>query len=138
MRNIEDVVRDIDSFIPVNDEWEALDELVEEACNFNDIRVVKSLLFVLERNPEHDGHGTFWSVVHGLENIGNYEKELVQSVLNKPHEMSLLMLNRLLNSNVDLIDGKPIVEILREVSDNSKFSKGHRETAKQYLSRHAM
>ncbi|MCC4801069.1 hypothetical protein BCT30_24315 [Enterovibrio norvegicus] len=138
MRNIEDVVRDIDSFIPVNDEWEALDELVEEACNFNDIRVVKSLLFVLERNPEHDGYGTFWSVVHGLENIGNYEKELVQSVLNKPHEMSLLMLNRLLNSNVDLIDGKPIVEILREVSDNSKFSKDHRETAKQYLSRHAM
>jgi len=136
MRSIEAVLNDIDEFTPINDEWEDLDELIDEACSLSDHRVIKCLLRVLERNPEHDGNGVFWSIVHSLEGIGNYEKELELSVLNKPHEMSVLMLNRMLNGGIYKIDGRSIIDILEEISVNNSFAKVIKEDAERYLVRH--
>jgi hypothetical protein len=129
MRNIEAIIQDIDDFMPVNDEWKSLDELIEEACGANDRRLVKSLLGLFERFPDHDGYGVFWSIVHGLEAIGGYETDLASSVLSKPHELSVLMLNRMLNGGIHTIDGRPIIEILEQISGNFAFSRAIRESA---------
>jgi hypothetical protein len=110
MRNIEAIIKDIEEYAPVNEEWESLDELIDEACNANDRKAVKPLLGLLERNQDHDGDGVFWSIVHGLEGLGGYETELAASVLSKPHEMSVLMLNRMLNGGIQAIDGRPVLE----------------------------
>jgi hypothetical protein len=133
MRNIEAIIKDIEEFVPINDEWESLDELINEACSANDHRVARPLLGLLERNQDHDGYGVFWSIVHGLEALGNYETELAASVLRKPHEMSILMLNRMLNGGIQTIDGRPVLEILEEVASNSKFPNSIRESANGFV-----
>ncbi|MGC9494602.1 hypothetical protein ACP45A_18145, partial [Vibrio genomosp. F10] len=68
--------------------------------------------------------------------IGNYENELVLSVLSKPHEMSVLMLNRLLNGGVNEIGGRLITDILKEISVNDALPSSIRQDAKQYLFKH--
>lgn len=133
MRNIEAIIKDIEEYEPVNDEWESLDELIDEACSANDRGVVKPLLGLLERNQDHDGYGVFWSIVHGLEALGGYETELAASVLSKPHEMSVLMLNRMLNGGIQTIDGRPILEILEEIASNAKFPSSIREDANGFV-----
>lgn len=133
MRTVEVILKDIEEFIPVDDEWEALDELIFEALSANDSRIIKSLLGVLERNQEHDGYGVFWSIVHGLEGAGNYEKELVLSLNRRPHEMSLIILNRMLNGGLYEIDGKPILNVLEEIALNQKFPESIREIANDFI-----
>ncbi|WP_447895382.1 hypothetical protein [Vreelandella sp. GE22] len=133
MRNIEAIIKDIEEYAPVNDEWESLDELIDEACNANDRRVFKPLLGLFERNQDHDGYGVFWSIVHGLEGLGGYETELAASVLSKPHEMSVLMLNRMLNGGIQAIDGRPVLEILKEIATNTAFPNSLREDAKRFV-----
>ena len=64
MRNIAAIINDIQQFSHDNDDWTGLDQLVEEACVSNDQRVIKPLLGLLERNPDHDGYGIFWSIIH--------------------------------------------------------------------------
>lgn len=129
MRNIETIIKDIEEYEPVDDEWDSLDELIGEACSANDQRFIKPLLGLLERNQNRDGYGVFWSIVHGLEEMGGYETDLVASVLSKPHEMSVLMLNRMLNGHIQVIDGRPILDILKEVSANTDFPNTIREDA---------
>ena len=133
MRDIEAVIDGIRDFIPIDDEWEALDELRVEACESKDHRVIKPLLELLENNPTHDGYGVFWSIIHGLEGIGGYEKELAYSVLSKPHEMSVIMLNRMLNGGIHTIDGRPIMEILKEIASNTDISSSIGDKANRFL-----
>ena len=133
MRNIENIINDLNNYAPVNDEWDSLDELIEEASEFSGEAIVKALLNVLERYPNNDGYGVFWSIVHSLEAIGGYEKELVNSISRQPHEMSILMLNRLINGNVTEIDGELIVNILLNISKNESFEKEFREQAKGFV-----
>lgn len=133
MRSIEAVLSEINNFAPVNEEWEVLDVLIEEAASLDDQRIIKCLLNVLERNPEHDGFGVFWSIVHCLEELGEYESELALSVLSKPHEMTVLMLNRMLNGGIYEIESRSIIDILREISVNDDFSTTIRNDALGYL-----
>ncbi|WP_461537009.1 hypothetical protein [Spongorhabdus nitratireducens] len=133
MRSIEEVIEDVDGYLPVHDDWEPLDELIDEACNASDQRIVKPFLGLLERNQDHDGYGVFWSIVHALESLGGYETELAASALRKPHELSVLMLNRLLNSGIQTIDGRPILEILLEIANNPAFPKSIQEEASEFV-----
>ena len=121
MRDIEAIIKDINEYAPVNDEWGSLDELIDEAFSTNDRAVIKPLFGLLERNQDHDGYGVFWSIVHALEALDNYQTELVASVLSKPHEISVIMLNRILNSGVQVIDDRSILTILEEIASNAEF-----------------
>lgn len=133
MRDIEAIIKDIEEYAAVNGEWESLDDLIDEACNANDRRVVKPLLGLLERNQDHDGYGVCWSIVHGLESLSGYEKELAVSVLSKPHEMSVFMLNRMFNGGIQEIEGRPVLEIIKEIATNTAFSDSVRESAKRFM-----
>ncbi len=133
MKSQEQILTELNGYYPKEDEWEDLDELIAEASYHPGKDTVKALLQVFERFPEHDGYGVFWAIVHTLEGIGNYESELVKSILRHPHEMSVLMLNRLINGGVREIDGKPIIDILNEVAVNSSFPNEIREKANHFI-----
>lgn len=133
MRDTEAIIKDIEVFIPTDNAWEELDVLIEEACTTNDHRIIKPLLSLLERNPDHDGYGVFWSIVHGLESLGGYEVELVSSVLSKPHELSVLMLNRMLNGGIYEIEGRSILNILEEIGANTSFPVSIRDDANNFV-----
>ena len=70
--------------------------LSPEDCEESDFR---ALLSVLERFPLSDGFESFWSIVHFLEACEGYEPILVESVRRQPAELTLTMLNRLLNAD---------------------------------------
>jgi len=133
MRNAEDIIKDLNSYSPTNDEWNDLDSLIDEATNYSGEEVVHALLSILERNPDHDGFGVFWSIVHALEEIGGYEAELINSIRRQPHEMSILMLNRMLNAGINKIDSVPIINILQEVADNAALSNDIRVQAHGFI-----
>ncbi len=133
MKSIEEIIKALKSYTPINDNWEDLDILIDKACSTKDTNIIKPLLSLFERYPEHDGYGAFWSIVHGLEGIGNYEVQLANSVLSKPHEMSIMMLNRMINGGINNIEGKPILEILNEVVENELFSNSVREQASHFI-----
>ena len=133
MRKLEEVINDLNNYSPSQDEWNDLDELIAEASSFSGKKIINALLRILERYPTHDGYGVFWSIVHTLEAIGDYETELVSSISRKPHEMSVLMLNRMLNAGINEIDGKPIIKILQEISVNTAFSEDIREQARGFI-----
>ena len=133
MKSQEQILAELDSFYPEEHEWEALDELIEEASYHPGKDTVKILLNVFERFPEHDGCRVFWSIVHTLEAIGDYESELVNSIQRQPHEMSVLMLNRLINGGFREIDGKPITDILHEIAMNNSFPNAISEKANYFI-----
>lgn len=133
MTNTADIIKEIENFEPVGDDWDALDDLIEQAGETGSVLVVLPLLRILENNPDHDGYGVFWSIVHALEDIEGYEKSLVNSVLNYPHELSIMMLNRILNSGQTEIDGTPIIEILGKIASNDQFNSSIREHAEGYI-----
>ena len=60
---------------------------------------LEKVLAVLERFPLSDGFESFWSIVHFLEACEGYEPLLVESVRRQPAELTLTMLNRLLNAD---------------------------------------
>jgi hypothetical protein len=74
-----------------------------------------ALLEVFERFPEHDGLGVFWSILHGLEHVDGYERELVASIRRKPNLFNTLMLNRMLNAGIASAAGEPIDQLFNEV-----------------------
>ena len=133
MTNIEVLIKKIESFEPIGEDWVALDDLIEQAGASGSDLVVLPLLRILERNPDHDGYGVFWSIVHALEDIDGYETALVNSVLSNPHELSVMMLNRILNSGQTEIDGTPIIKILGNIASNEQFNSSIREDAAGYI-----
>lgn len=101
-----DLARKIAEFEPKNGDWLPLEKLFEET--FQSLEVVKyySAIFNLfERFPKEDGAGVFWSALHGMEAIGNYESELVLFFRRYPSEMTRIMLVRLRNSGQTHVAG---------------------------------
>ena len=133
MRSADQVVEDLERYTPIADDWRGLDEIIDDSCQFSGLSIVRALLRVLERNPDHDGNGVLWSVVHALEAIGGYETELVKSISRQPHELSVLMLNRLINGGVHDIDDTPIISILESIASNESFSDCIREEANDFV-----
>jgi hypothetical protein len=80
-------------------------------------RVEFSALFGLfERIPLSDGLESFWSIVHFLEECDGYEPELLASISRQPAELSLIMINRLLNAGISQCDGVTLMDVLRTVA----------------------
>lgn len=55
----------------------------------------ESLFGILERFPTGDAFGLFWTILHILEQMPNFERKLEQSLQRQPSEFGLLMAKRL-------------------------------------------
>jgi hypothetical protein len=116
MRALAAVLADIERFDPSTADrgWLALDGYVAElfAGKRTLAPAIEPLLRVLERFPRGDGDGVGWAIVHALEHIGGYEPALVASVRRCPSELGGIMLERLINDGVTVVDGTELAPLV--------------------------
>ena len=96
-------------------------------------RGIDTLFHLYERFPDDDGYGVFWSVLHGLEKLPGYEPFLQASVRRVPMEFNLLMVNRILNSQLPNTQRQEWLSLLGEVEANPRSSKNAKEQARESI-----
>jgi hypothetical protein len=84
----------------MGDDWTFFDLFKTKLLEFDytDVRFVRASFDILERYPDDDGYEAFWSILHLLEKVPNYEIELAASMRRQPSLMTETMVSRLLNS----------------------------------------
>jgi hypothetical protein len=113
---------------------DALDLLIGHAVSQPpDADIDRALFGIFERFPQEDGHGVYWSIVHGLERRGDYESGLVASVRRSPSPFALLMLNRLCNGGHTKCAGVAIKSLLEDVAASSEVTPEVRQEAAEFL-----
>jgi hypothetical protein len=105
-------------------------ELAPESCGAEEFA---ELLGVLERAPTSDGFESYWSIVHFLEACEGYEPSLLQSIERQPSELSLAMVNRLLNVGTTHIGATSLLGILGSVAGRTDALEQLRETARGFI-----
>ncbi|HEX4332287.1 MAG TPA: hypothetical protein VH040_09120 [Usitatibacter sp.] len=97
MRSVVEIVRDIETFAPVDGQWRLFEDLLTELWATGVREEHLPVLFrVFERYPEEDGAGVLWSILHGVEALPfDYEAPLRESVTRQPSHMGQVMLQRL-------------------------------------------
>ena len=133
--------RDIGAFLSDprrDDRWLELDATLQRVFEQEDPRPAFPTLFrLLEAFPEQDGFGVLWTVVHGLEHYeGSYEMLLVDSVRRAPTELTLTMLNRLLNGGEKELEGVSYVDVLRSAAADARLPDAIRQLAGEYAEAH--
>jgi hypothetical protein len=133
---LENIIKQLQDFSDAKDELQLsmLDELIQNIkAGSLDTRIYDSFFRLFERFPESDGFGTFWSVIHFIEACDGFEPLLVESVLRKPCELNLNMINRLLNGGVSKVNNIDLLFVLQTVIKNSEASKDALYWAKDFL-----
>ncbi|WP_299228936.1 hypothetical protein [uncultured Psychroserpens sp.] len=121
MRQVKEIISDIESYKSDDGNWLRLDELVTELWESGKPEIGIDVLFgVFEKNPTDDGAGVFWTILHGLETL-EYEQKLYDSLMDKPSHMTITMLKRIENTDSDTIAGKSISELKSFVKNNPKI-----------------
>ncbi len=89
----------IREFSPKNGAWLPLEAYFERAFGSPTPKNYYHAIFNLfERFPDQDGAGVFWSALHGMEAVGDYEDLLLQYFRRYPSLMTATMLRRIQNS----------------------------------------
>lgn len=96
---------------------------------------IDAMLHVFERYPDEDGAGVFWSIVHGLESLPDYESRLANSIRNVPSDFTLLMVNRLLNAECREVGGVRLLSLLEQVTQDETARPEIRQEAQKILDR---
>jgi hypothetical protein len=100
-RQVDEILRDIEAFRPVDGTWLPLDDLLAELWDAGvPARALPVLFGVFERFPDDSG-GVLWSIVHGVEALDlDYEQPLRESLGRRWSELGEIMLDRLERSKV--------------------------------------
>jgi hypothetical protein len=121
MRQVKEIISDIESYKSDDGNWLRLDELVTELWESGKPEIgIDALFGVFEKNPTDDGAGVFWTILHGLETL-DYEKKLYDSLMDKPSHMAITMLKRIENTDSQTIAGKSISILKSFVRSNPKI-----------------
>jgi hypothetical protein len=137
MRTTQEILAEISSFHPTNDEWVRLDSLLSELWGAGDPTLgINTLLEVFSKYPEEDGSGVFWSIVHGLESLNGYEPSLLKATIETPSLFGVIMLGRLLNAGEIEIEGRSISNALKSISNSPDVSLAVQNQASKFLERH--
>ncbi|WP_047414127.1 hypothetical protein [Cellulophaga sp. Hel_I_12] len=121
MRQVKEIISDIESYKSDDGNWLLLEELVTELWESGKPEIgIDALFGVFEKNPTDDGAGVFWTILHGLETL-EYEQKLYASLIDKPSHMTITMLKRIENTDCDTIAGKSISELKSFVKNNPKI-----------------
>lgn len=136
-RPISTICTAIESFRPADGEWLPLEKLLTEAFEHSESPAAfSSLLDVFRRFPDDDGAGVFWTIVHGLEAQGGYEVQLVDAVRRQPTQMSVMMVNRMLNGGVRQIGDVSLLSLLHAVAGDKNVSHAVRADASRFADGH--
>lgn len=107
-----------------------LSELAPEGCGYEEF---EALLGVLERSPLDDGFESYWSIVHFLEGCEGYEPSLFTSIERQPTDLSLTMINRMLNAGIDAHESRSLLEFLASVANRSNLDERLRDIARGFI-----
>lgn len=111
-----------------------LEVLLDLYCNHSQAEEFLDVWFRLyERFPDDESEGILWSILHGIENYPSLAPLVVKSVLRCPSEFPVMMLNRMLNSGIEKVDGVDLLELLKGVAIKDIYSIKIRETARHYI-----
>lgn len=133
-----DLISALDDFVPADDNWLPLDLLLQQLFEHPVSSAgIAAMLRVFERFPTEDGAGVFWTIIHGLESVPDYESLLVESVQRVPSEMGVIMLGRILNSGQGEISGVSISSLLSAVQIDPRASPEAQSSALSFQTRNA-
>jgi len=132
-----EIIEAITQYQPEGDNWLGLERLLECLWATGEPEKGMDALFgVFERFPEHDGYGVFWSILHGLEDLPDYELALIDSLRRQPMEFNVRMVNRILNTGQNNVGGMNGLMLLNEVLIHPKSTGQARQNAEEYIKRH--
>lgn len=94
---------------------------------------IETLFGLFEHFPVSDAYGIFWSVLHGLEHLPNYEPHLRESVRRQPMEFTLTMVSRILNSNLPHNKRHEWLALLGEVIASPRANEAAKEHAQRIV-----
>ena len=93
--------------------------------------VFTALLGIFERSPLSDGFESYWSIVHFLEACDGYEPYLLESIAREPTELTLTMVNRLINAGLRECGGVAFLEVLGSVAARADVDPRLKELARK-------
>ncbi|WP_158442742.1 hypothetical protein [Rhodopirellula baltica] len=113
-----------------------VDDLVEQTSPAT-LEIAYSAIFrFFEAHPENDC-GMPGTLIYMMEDYyPNYIDDLLDSIGRTPSANTVLMVNRILNSDVDSDLRRRLIQCLRDASMNSSGSPLVKEEARRYLERH--
>lgn len=134
--NIEDIIRKIKDFTPQNDDWFELEEILEELYNSNRAELgLEDMLRIYEKYPDED-NDILWGMLHGIEDIENYEVKVIESLGRNPSFFCTLMINRILNEQIYSLETINLIDILKSIVDSSIATSYVKEVANDFLKLH--
>jgi len=135
-RSVDDLLRDLQAFVPTGDGADNVHRLNELLAGFAALpgceRVVPGLLALMERHPQAD-FGTPGPLVHALECQPGYPDQLAASLDRQPTELGAWMANRLLNSRLPRDERNAWLRRLTAVASHPKAPAGVRDSAIRFL-----
>lgn len=138
MKKTAEIIEELKRFEPVDEEsLESnellLDTILEDLFENEDASlVIPSLFELLENYPDAD-FGAPGTIVHTLEGFeGQYEEQLFLSLSRRPSPLSVLMLNRIINSLSDTKKKKDYIELLHQLSISESINQNAKEEAKSF------
>jgi hypothetical protein len=133
-KTVEQFIKNLQEFVPhENDNSLDLDKLLEGLEELeNDVSVSSAMFELMEKYPEADfvAPGV---LVHTIEDISGYEEGLIRSVKNVPMYLNVLMINRILNTNLSQRERDSYLELLKSVSKNPDATSDAKASAKDFL-----
>ena len=127
----------LDNFVPADEAenvgrlYEILDQLRPLSPDLRS-SVISAIFGLIERHPEAE-LGTPGPLVHELEAIPGYQPFLRESVLRQPKDLSVWMVNRILNSEISSDARSCWRQVLQMVLTHPLASKEARRTASDFL-----
>jgi hypothetical protein len=121
---------------PSNDDFVLqTDELVANLAENIQDAIYDAILRFFERHPEADC-GAPGTLVHHIESYyPNYVRSLRESVRRAPSYNGVLLINRILNSNISESDRQEYLTLLRSVMNEERTPDTVRDMAGRYLHR---
>ena len=134
--NIVNIVNKIERFIPNNDEWFDLEDILEELFSSNNPQLgLDGMISIYEKYPDED-NDVLWGMLHGIEGIQGYELKIIESIKRKPSFFGVLMINRILNTGITSIQNINLINILNIAVNSPTATEYVKVQVRRFLQRH--
>ena len=133
---IYEIIAAIDAIDSATDsaQLQVLDHAMQEFFAVPDAaRHVQVLFRLFERFPEDDGYESFWSILHGIESLPNYEQEVIASVQRRASQFPVLMINRMLNAGQQRVGDIDLMRLLESVAADTNCPESVRNDARGFI-----
>lgn len=118
-RDIADIADALGSLATVTEPGDVTElvELIEAYFRHPDAGAHIELWFhFLERFPDADGLGAFWSILHAIERYPGSDELAVASVKRRPSRFPVTMVNRMMNASICRVVGTDLLGLLENVA----------------------